>query len=62
LKQLSPGSSDNIRLLSKVGTFKITKVKRETSEEMDLLDTMLSSVVKLLEEKGTIAKRNIKVE
>jgi hypothetical protein len=31
-------------------------VKREPSEEIDLLDTMLSSLVELLEEKGIITQ------
>lgn len=34
----------------------LDKVKRETNEEIDLLDTMLSSLVKLLEEKGIITQ------
>jgi hypothetical protein len=37
-----------------VEKLKKAKVKRETSEEIDLLDTMLSSLVELLEEKGII--------
>jgi hypothetical protein len=32
------------------------KVKREPSEEIDLLDTMLSSLVELLEEKGVLTQ------
>jgi hypothetical protein len=32
------------------------KVKRELSEEVDLLDTMLTSLVELLEEKGVITQ------
>ena len=32
------------------------KVKREAEEEIDLLDTMLSSLVELLEEKGVITE------
>jgi hypothetical protein len=39
-----------------VGKLKKAKVKRETSEEIDLLDTMLSSLVELLEEKGIITQ------
>jgi len=35
---------------------KKAKVKRETNEEIDLLDTMLSSLVELLEEKGIITQ------
>jgi hypothetical protein len=33
---------------------KKAKIKRETSEEIDLLDTMLSSLVEILEEKGIL--------
>jgi hypothetical protein len=32
------------------------KPKRELSEEVDLLDTMLSSLVELLEEKGVLTQ------
>lgn len=32
------------------------KPKRELAEEVDLLDTMLSSLVELLEEKGVLAQ------
>jgi hypothetical protein len=32
------------------------KVKREVAEEVDLLDTMLSSLVELLEEKGILTQ------
>jgi DNA-binding HxlR family transcriptional regulator len=32
------------------------KVKRELSEEIDLLDTMLSSLVEILEEKGILTQ------
>jgi DNA-binding HxlR family transcriptional regulator len=39
-----------------VGKLKKAKAKRETSEEIDLLDTMLSSLVELLEEKGIITQ------
>jgi len=39
-----------------VGKLKKAKVKREISEEIDLLDTMLSSLVELLEEKGIITQ------
>ena len=35
---------------------KKNKVKREPSEEIDLLDTMLSSLVELLEEKGILTQ------
>ncbi len=37
---------------------KLTKkrVKRDSEEEIDLLDTMLSSLVELLEEKGVITQ------
>jgi len=35
---------------------KKAKIKRETNEEIDLLDTMLSSLVELLEEKGIITQ------
>jgi hypothetical protein len=35
---------------------KKAKVKREISEEIDLLDTMLSSLVELLEEKGVLTQ------
>jgi len=35
---------------------KKAKVKRETNEEIDLLDTMLSSLIELLEEKGIITQ------
>ena len=31
-------------------------VKRDLAEEIDLLDTMLSSLVELLEEKGVISQ------
>jgi len=45
------------------------EVKRDLSEEIDLLDTMLSSLVELLEEKGIVTheeyerriKKNLKV-
>lgn len=40
----------------KVGKLKKTKVEREATEEIDLLDTMLSSLVELLEEKGIITQ------
>jgi DNA-binding HxlR family transcriptional regulator len=33
------------------------KVKRELSEEIDLLDTMLTSLVELLEEKGVVTQQ-----
>ena len=32
------------------------KPKRELAEEVDLLDTMLSSLVELLEEKGVLSQ------
>jgi len=35
---------------------KKAKIKRKTNEEIDLLDTMLSSLVELLEEKGIITE------
>jgi hypothetical protein len=35
---------------------KKNKVKREPSEEIDLLDTMLDSLVELLEEKGVLTR------
>ena len=35
---------------------KNSKVKREPNEEIDLLDTMLSSLVELLEEKGILTQ------
>ena len=35
---------------------KKAKVKREPNEEIDLLDTMLSSLIELLEEKGVITQ------
>jgi len=39
-----------------VGKLKKAKVKREISEEIDLLDTMVSSLVELLEEKGILTQ------
>jgi hypothetical protein len=33
------------------------KVKRELAEEVDLLDTMLASLVELLEEKGILTQK-----
>lgn len=36
---------------------KTEKVKRELAEEVDLLDTMLSSLVELLEEKGIVTQQ-----
>jgi DNA-binding HxlR family transcriptional regulator len=39
-----------------VEKLKKAKVNREVSEEIDLLDTMLSSLVELLEEKGIITE------
>jgi len=35
---------------------KKAKVKREVNEEIDLLDTMLTSLVELLEEKGILTQ------
>jgi hypothetical protein len=35
---------------------KKSNVQREANEEIDLLDTMLSSLVELLEEKGVITQ------
>jgi metal-responsive CopG/Arc/MetJ family transcriptional regulator len=42
--------------LEKGGKNEKNKIKRETSEEIDLLDTMLSSLVELLEEKGILTQ------
>ena len=36
---------------------KKASAKRETNEEIDLLDTMLSSLIELLEEKGIITQK-----
>jgi DNA-binding HxlR family transcriptional regulator len=36
---------------------KKARIKRETNEEIDLLDTMLSTLVELLEEKGIITQK-----
>jgi UDP-3-O-acyl-N-acetylglucosamine deacetylase len=36
---------------------KNNKVKRELAEEIDLLDTSLSSLVELLEEKGILTQQ-----
>jgi len=36
---------------------KTEKTKRELAEEVDLLDTMLSSLVELLEEKGVVTQQ-----
>lgn len=33
------------------------KIKRDLAEEVDLLDTMLTSLVELLEEKGIITQQ-----
>ena len=41
--------------MQKVENMKKNKVKREP-EEIDLLDTMLSSLVELLEEKGILTQ------
>jgi len=46
------------------------KIKRDLAEEVDLLDTMLTSLVELLEEKGLVTqkewekriKQNVKIE
>lgn len=35
---------------------KKTRTKKELGEEIDLLDTMLSSLVELLEEKGVLTQ------
>jgi len=35
---------------------KTEKAKRDLTEEVDLLDTMLTSLVELLEEKGVISQ------
>ena len=43
-------------ILLKVENMKRSKIKREPSEEIDLLDTMLSSLVELLEEKGILTQ------
>lgn len=32
-------------------------IKRDLAEEIDLLDTMLTSLVELLEEKGTVTQK-----
>jgi hypothetical protein len=42
--------------LAKGGKHKKNKVKRESSEEIDLLDTMLDSLIELLEEKGVLTR------
>jgi hypothetical protein len=39
-----------------VGNMAKNKPKRELAEEVDLLDTMLSSLVELLEEKGILTQ------
>ena len=41
---------------------KKSKVKREPAEETDLLDTMLSSLVELLEEKGILTQEEYENE
>ena len=38
---------------------KKANVKRELAEEIDLLDTMLSSLVELLEEKGILTQEEL---
>lgn len=40
----------------KVGNMPKIKVKRDLEEEVDLLDTMLTSLVDLLEEKGVLTQ------
>jgi hypothetical protein len=53
-----------------VEKMKKSKVKREPAEEIELLDTMLSSLVDLLEEKGILTciewekriKEQVKIE
>jgi len=35
----------------------VKKTKQELAEEVELLDTMLSSLVELLEEKGIVTQR-----
>jgi hypothetical protein len=42
--------------LLKVENMKKEHIKREINEEIDLLDTMLSSLVELLEEKNIITQ------
>lgn len=37
---------------------KKTNAKRDIAEEIDLLDTMLTSLVELLEEKGVITQKD----
>jgi hypothetical protein len=57
-------------ICQKVGKLKKAKVDREPTEEIDLLDDMLSSLVDLLIEKGIITeeeyekrlKQKVKVE
>jgi hypothetical protein len=49
-------SSQNKVILQKVGKLKKAKIKRETDEEIDLLDTIIPSFVELLEEKGIITQ------
>jgi DNA-binding HxlR family transcriptional regulator len=39
---------------------KKSKIKREPSEEIDLLDKMLSSLVEILEEKGILTREEYK--
>jgi len=46
----------------KVGRLKKAKVKREINEEIDLLDTMFSSLVELLEEKSMKSESKKKYE
>jgi hypothetical protein len=42
-----------------VGKLKKANVKRDIAEEIDLLDTMLSSLVELLEEKGVLTQEEL---
>jgi hypothetical protein len=42
--------------LRKVESTKKSKIRREPAEEIDLLDTMLASLVELLEEKGILSQ------
>jgi len=65
--KLGEGYSDTLRTiimnwlseqgyLAKGGKVEKVKMERVTNEEIDLLDTMLSSLVELLEEKGIITQ------
>jgi hypothetical protein len=42
-----------------VGKLKKANIKRDVAEEIDLLDTMLSSLVELLEEKGILTQEEL---